>query len=102
MTDNRRYPEDGDTVDGTTERPPPPDDALRFDDPHAVRQWLTLVREQVDLGFGAAEDATRPIQERVLSRHEARRRIQHAEQVIRTLIETAERGLPLSLARRSS
>ena len=42
-------------------------------------------------GFGAAEDATRPILERVLSRHEARRRIQHAEQVIRTLIETQRR-----------
>jgi len=94
MTSDRQYPDDAETFDGQTDRPPPPDDALRFDDPVHVREWLTLLKEQVDEGFGAAEDATRPIQERVFSRHEARRRIEKAGETIRNLLDMAERGLP--------
>jgi hypothetical protein len=93
MTEGRRYPEDGDTMDAVTERPPAPDDATCLDDTQEVRRWITLLREQVDQGFGAAEDATRPVRERVFSRHEARRRIEHAEKLIRNLLDAAEARL---------
>jgi len=93
MNADRQYPDDAETFDGQTDRPPPPDHALRFDDPADVREWLRLLKEQVDEGFGTAEDATRPFRERVFSRYEARRRIEHAEKFIRNLLDSAERGL---------
>ncbi|XXX76071.1 hypothetical protein WMF30_51320 [Sorangium sp. So ce134] len=92
MTETRRYPADDDTWDGRTERPPP-NDTIRFDDVSYVRKWITALREQVDQGLNAAEDATRPVQERVLSRHEARRRIEKATETIYNLLDAAERGL---------
>ncbi|WP_438040222.1 hypothetical protein [Sorangium sp. So ce128] len=48
----------------------------------------------MDQGLSAAEDATRPVQERVLSRYEARRRIEKATETIYNLLDAAERGLP--------
>ncbi|AUX43670.1 uncharacterized protein SOCE26_051220 [Sorangium cellulosum] len=93
MEETRQYPADDDTWDGRTERPPPID-AIRLDDPSYTRKWLTALREQVDQGLNAAEDATRPVQERVLSRHEARRRIEKATETIYNLLDAAERGLP--------
>ncbi|WP_437656624.1 hypothetical protein [Sorangium sp. So ce1182] len=93
MTETRQYPADDDTWDGRTERPPP-NDAIRLDDSSYTRKWLTALREQVDQGLNAAEDATRPVQERVLSRHEARRRIEKATETIYNLLDAAERGLP--------
>ncbi|HTN92574.1 MAG TPA: hypothetical protein VL242_53265 [Sorangium sp.] len=93
MTETRQYPADDDTWDDRTERPPP-SDAIRLDDPSYTRKWLTTLREQVDQGLNAAEDATRPVQERVLSRHEARRRIEKATETIHNLLDAAERGLP--------
>ncbi|XXY16766.1 hypothetical protein WME88_51875 [Sorangium sp. So ce216] len=93
MTETRQYPADDDTWDGRTERPPP-NDAIRLDDPSYTRKWLTALREQVDQGLNAAEDATRPVHERVLSRHEARRRIEKATETIYNLLDAAERGLP--------
>ncbi|WP_438002358.1 hypothetical protein WMF26_24905 [Sorangium sp. So ce185] len=93
MTETRQYPADDDTWDGRTERPPP-NDAIQLDDPSYMRKWLTALREQVDQGLNATEDATRPVQERVLSRHEARRRIEKATETIYNLLDAAERGLP--------
>ncbi|WP_437778958.1 hypothetical protein [Sorangium sp. So ce1097] len=93
MTETRQYPADDDTWDGRAERPPP-NDAIRFDDASYVRKWITALREQVDQGLNAAEDATRPVQERVLSRHEARRRIEKATETIYNLLDAAERGFP--------
>ena len=93
MTETRQYPADEDTWDGRTERPPP-NDAILLDDVRHMRKWITALREQVDQGLSAAEDATRPVQERVLSRHEARRRIEKATETIYHLLDAAERGLP--------
>ncbi|WP_438040160.1 hypothetical protein [Sorangium sp. So ce128] len=93
MTETRQYPADDDTWDGRTERPPS-NGSIRLDDASYMREWITALREQVDQGFSAAEDATRPVQERVLSRHEARRRIEKATETIHNLLDAAERGLP--------
>ncbi|WP_437589017.1 hypothetical protein [Sorangium sp. So ce1000] len=93
MTETRQYPADDDTWDGHTERPPP-NGSIQLDDASYMRKWITALREQVDQGLNAAEDATRPVQERVLSRHEARRRIEKATETIYNLLDAAERGLP--------
>jgi predicted DNA-binding protein (UPF0278 family) len=93
MTQDRRYPAEDDTLDGQTERPPAPNATIRFDDARDLREWLTMLREQVNHGLGAAEDATRPVLERVLSRHEARRRVEEASKALHKLLDAAERGL---------
>jgi hypothetical protein len=93
MTNDCQELADGDTLNGQTERPPP-GDAIRFDDLEYVRKWLTALREQVDHGLTAAEDATRPVRKRFFSRHEARRRIEEATKAIENLLDAAERGLP--------
>lgn len=94
MTNTRPYPADDDTWDGHTERPPAASESSPPDKIHDVREWLTLLREHVDQGLSAAEDATRPVQDRVLSRHEARRRIEQATKAIHTLLDAAASSLP--------
>ena len=44
-----------------------------------MRAWLAAVREQVDDALAAGRDATRAYRKRVLSRHEARRKLVEAE-----------------------
>ncbi len=67
--------------------------SLRWSDPVEARRWLYALREQTLDVIGTAEDATRAPRRRMLSRHEARRRIQAAEGAITRLFEAAERGL---------
>jgi hypothetical protein len=93
MTHDRQYPAEDDTLNGDTVRTPAPDATIRFDDTRELRDWLAMVREQVNHGLGAAEDATRPVLERVLSRHEARRRVEEATKALHKLLDAAERGL---------
>jgi predicted DNA-binding protein (UPF0278 family) len=93
MTHHRHHPAEDDTLNGETDRPPPPNATIRFDDARDLREWLTMLRAQVDHGLGAAEDATRPVLERVFSRHEARRRVEEATKALHKLLDAAERGL---------
>jgi vacuolar-type H+-ATPase subunit H len=66
---------------------------LRFDDHERVAAWLKSLREQIDDGLAAGEDATRRIRRRVLSRAEARRKLRAATAGIDELMEMAERAL---------
>ena len=66
--------------------------ALPWEDPAEIRAWLGALREQtLDLAT-AAEEATRRLGERVLSRGEARRRIEAADHAIEDLLEAADLG----------
>ena len=67
--------------------------ALPWEDPVEIRAWLGALREQTDDLAAAGEDATRRLEERVLSRSEARRRIESAGQAVDDLLGAAERGL---------
>ena len=67
--------------------------ALPWEDPAEIRAWLGALREQIDDLAAAGEDATRRLAERVLSRVEARRRIEAAGQAVEALLEAAARGL---------
>lgn len=67
--------------------------ALAWGDPAEARAWLGALREQIDDLAAAGEDATRRFGERVLSRAEARRRIDAAGQAVTTLLEAAHRGM---------
>lgn len=66
---------------------------LPWKDPAEIRGWLAALREQMLDLAGAGEDATRRLGERVLSRAEARRRIEEAGQAVEELLEAADRGL---------
>ncbi len=50
--------------------------------------WLAALRPAIEDALAAGEDATRRLSERVLSRAEARRKIQEAETRIETLFAT--------------
>ena len=67
--------------------------AVSWKDPAEIHGWLGALREQIDDLVAAGDDATRRLAERVLSRAEARRRIEAAGQAIDDLIEAARRGL---------
>lgn len=67
--------------------------SLTWSDPERVRLWLKALREAIDDGFAAGEDATRRFRRRVLSRAEARRQLRQAEKSIDKLFELAERAL---------
>ncbi len=66
---------------------------LPWKDPAEIRGWLAALREQMLDLASAGEDATRRLGERVLSRAEARRRIEEAGQAVDDLIEAAHRGM---------
>jgi hypothetical protein len=53
--------------------------------------WLDALRSAIDDGLAAGEDATRRLSERVLSRAEARRKIQEAEARIAALLKREQR-----------
>jgi hypothetical protein len=67
--------------------------ALLWEDPGEIRAWLGALREQTRDLASAAEDATRRLGERVLSRGEARRRIEAASHAVEDLLQAAERGV---------
>jgi hypothetical protein len=59
--------------------------------------WLAALRTAIEDGLAAGEDATRRISDRVLSRAEARRKIQEAEARIEALfaiLRSAPNGVP--------
>lgn len=66
---------------------------LSWNEPAAVRQWLSILRDQVLDGLAIGEDATRRARRRLFSRHEARRRVRAAEREVMALLGMAERGL---------
>lgn len=54
--------------------------------------WLAALRAAIDDALAAGEDATRRLPLRVLSRAEARRKLQEAEMRIAALFEIERRG----------
>ena len=70
-----------------------PTATLRFDDREQMRGWLKALRDAIDDGFAAGDDATRRFKKRVLSRAEARRKLCEAERSIEELLSLAERAL---------
>ena len=70
---------------------------VRWADPEDVRLWLAALRSAANDGLAAGEDAVRPKRDRVLSRDEARRKLEAADKTITTLLEAGERGLPRAL-----
>lgn len=67
--------------------------ALCWDNPAEARCWLDAVRQQTDDAIAAGEDATRRPRRRVLSRREARRKLEAARVALATLLDAARRGL---------
>jgi hypothetical protein len=74
-------------------------DPIDLADPAAVRTWLTQLRIQVDDALAAGEDATRPLNRRILGRPMARRTLMEARHAIHELLEAAERGAVNSAVR---
>ena len=68
---------------------------IRWCEQTEVRAWLTVLREQVLDGFAAGEDATRRPTRRMVSRHEARRRLREAQRESLALLDAALRSLVL-------
>lgn len=85
---------------GTEPRPNPPAAKplvpVRWDDPANVRLWLAALRSAAEDAVAAAEDVTRPLEARVLSRAEARRRLMSADAALEALLDAGERALPPS------
>jgi hypothetical protein len=67
---------------------------VRWTDPEDVRLWLAALRSAAHDGLAAGEDAVRPKRDRVLSRDEARRKLEAADKTITVLLDAGERGLP--------
>ena len=70
-----------------------PTASVRWEDLDDVRLWIAALRAAVDDALGAGEDAARPKRDRVLSRAEARRKIEAAELTIEALLNAGERSL---------
>ena len=70
-----------------------PTASLRFDDGEQMREWVKALRDAIDDGIAAGDDATRRFSKRVLSRAEARRKLREAESSIEGLLSLAERAL---------
>ena len=70
-----------------------PTESLRFDDREQMCEWLKALRDAIDDGIAAGDDATRCFKKRVLSRAEARRKLREAENSIEGLLSLAERAL---------
>ena len=69
-------------------------EVVRWTDPEDVRLWIAALRSAAHDGLAAGEDAVRPKRERVLSRDEARRKLEAADKTVTSLLEAGERGLP--------
>lgn len=69
-------------------------EVVRWTDPEDVRLWIAALRSAAHDGLAAGEDAVRPKRDRVLSRDEARRKLEAADKTITILLEAGERGLP--------
>ena len=65
----------------------------QFDNPQAVRAWVSAVRPLVSELIESGRDAARPKRERVLSRWEALRRIKRAARRLDELFAAADCGL---------
>jgi len=75
--------------------PPSPSaarEAVHWNDSEDVRLWIASLRSAAHDGLAAGEDATRPKRDRVLSRSEARRRLDAADRTITALLDAGERG----------
>jgi hypothetical protein len=67
--------------------------AVAWEDAGEVRRWLLALEEQADDLHAAAWDRVRDKRRRVLSRHEAGRKVCAAGRAIRQLLEAAKAGL---------
>ena len=67
--------------------------SLRWDDREQMRQCLTVLREVAHDALAAGDDATRPLRDRVLSRAEAKRKLDEAETRIDKQLTLAENAL---------
>ena len=72
---------------------PPDPPALYWSDPAAARTWLMQLRSQIDDALAAARDATHRRKKRVLSRAEARRKLNESAKSLFALLESANRAL---------
>ena len=85
-------------------------EAIRWDDPEDRKRWVSALRSALHDALAAGDNATRRLSERMLSRAEARRKLQEAEKRIETLqrdrsaLASPRRRAPMitSLARRSA
>jgi hypothetical protein len=68
-------------------------EALDFTSPAQVLTWLGVLRSKVADIAAAGRDAAQPPRRRVLSRAEARRQIDEAEEAIGRLMDVAYVGL---------
>ena len=67
--------------------------AVCFDDPDDVRRWYSALEEQVNDLHAVAWDRVRAKRRRVLSRHEAMRKMRAAWRALTQLLEAARVGL---------
>jgi hypothetical protein len=79
---------------GVDERPPGAKfRAVYWADPAEIQGFLTALEEQADELYAAAHDRVREKRRRVLSRHEAGRKVRAAWRSITQLLEAARAGL---------
>lgn len=78
--------------------PSPAREAVHWNEPEDVRLWIAALRSAAHDGIAAGEDAARPKRDRVLSRNEARRKLDAADRTIASLLDAGERGLPPALS----
>ena len=74
--------------------PSSPHPPVNFGDPAVVRAWLSFLRAHALDAIALGEDATKPVTERMFSRHEVKRRLADEERALLALLDAAERGLP--------
>jgi hypothetical protein len=67
--------------------------AVCWDDPEEIRRWLSVFEEQTNELHAAARDRVRKKRKRVLSRHEAGRKVRAAWRALTQLLEAAKAGL---------
>ncbi len=89
MPEVHETPQEGQGMDPSADRP-----ALNWQDPEEVERWFEALRDAILDGLAAGQDATRRLKKRLFSRHEARRRIDEAEQNVLALLDAAKRGQP--------
>jgi hypothetical protein len=67
--------------------------AVRWEDPAEVERWLGALQENAAELQAAARDRVRKKRDRVLSRHEARRKVRATGRALASLFEAAKAGL---------
>lgn len=68
-------------------------DKVDFSNPNDVREWLGSLRSTVEDLYSIGHEATKRPRKRVLSRFEARRQLEEAMQVAKSVLAAGERSL---------